>query len=384
MALGATPRLYVLRLMGTNMRHPVREFHQTVADGGSDINWYRNNKVNKVDSLMFLVFGAVLWFRLVVYYHYQLWTWTMHLVFVRTSDSHEHVYFNQVGRHQVKDGMAMVNSLRMENPSQDDIVTTRMITFFAILLNLHLPLASSGRVHPKQYPYFLMSAIKTCFILFIAVFDQWWVQKNNLQWMAQPPNLNSTDHQGGKHSQPKNTLKFCYGMIDPPKKSYAMHELTYITIILIQHVGDFSIYIFLYIIYIYIHGASWKYETQKKIQDLSRSERPPYMKRNWESPAFVPRTGLKPCRLVLLDGRVRLQPSQGFKAIWPPLDNFELQVGDDQTNPTSWPTLPQSNNSTLKIDLPKTKVVPTIHFSGPQKNRKKIWWLANWYIILTR
>lgn len=37
-------------------------------------------------------------------------------------------------------------------------------------------------------------------------------------------------------------------------------------------------------------------------------------------------TGMKPCRLVLLDGRVRLQPSQGFKALWPPLDDFELQV----------------------------------------------------------
>ena len=247
----------------------------------------------------------------------------------------------------------------MENPSQDDIVTTRMITFFAILLNLHLPPASKGRVHPKQYPYFLMSAIKTCLILFIAVFDQWWVQKNNLQWMAQPPNLNSTDHQGGKHPQPKNTLKFQYDMIDPPKKTYAMHDLTYI-----YHNFNPTL---VNILHIYIYGASWKYETPKRIQDLSRSERPPYMKRNWKSPSFVPRTGLKPCRLVLLDGRVRLQPSQGFKEIWPPLDNFELQVGDDQTNPTSWPSLPQSNNSTLKIDLPKMKVVPTIHFSGPQK-----------------
>jgi len=42
---------------------------------------------------------------------------------------------------------------------------------------------------------------------------------------------------------------------------------------------------------------------------------------------------MKPCRLVLLDGRVRLQPSQGFKALWPPLDDFELQVGDDHFSP---------------------------------------------------
>lgn len=40
-----------------------------------------------------------------------------------------------------------------------------------------------------------------------------------------------------------------------------------------------------------------------------------------------PRTGHKPCRLVLLDGRTRLQPSQAFKGLWPPLEDFELQAG---------------------------------------------------------
>lgn len=73
---------------------------------------------------------------------------------------------------------------------------------------------------------------------------------------------------------------------------------------------------------------------------------------------------MKPCRLVLLDGRVRLQPSQGFKALWPPLDDFELQVGDDHFSPQNliWNhTLHQSNRTSRLIKVlgvgPKCYVV---------------------------